>query len=48
MNEKEFVYYTVKAEREKLREALTTTKFLSIMSDGSTDSAVLEEEPGGQ
>lgn len=37
---KEFVYYIAEAERAILREALTTTKFLAVMTDGSTDSTV--------
>lgn len=41
---KEFMFYIAEAERIKLREALATSKFLSVMSDSSTDSAVMEEE----
>ncbi|KAM3604747.1 uncharacterized protein V6R79_015741 [Siganus canaliculatus] len=41
---KEFIFYIVEAERKKLKEVLATTKFLSVMNDSSTDSAVMEEE----
>lgn len=41
---KEFMFYIAETERIKLREALATSKFLSVMSDSSTDSAVMEEE----
>ena len=41
---KEFTEYIAEAERNKIREMLKSTRFLSIMSDGSTDSAVKEEE----
>jgi len=34
---KEFVFYIAEAEKTKLREALATTKFLSVMSDSSTE-----------
>lgn len=36
--------FIAEAERHKLKEALATTKFLSVMSDSSTDSSVMEEE----
>ena len=39
-----FTKYIAKAEQIKLREELEETKFCSILSDGSTDTAVKEEE----
>ena len=39
-----FIKYIAKAEQLKLREELEETKFCSVLSDGSTDSAVKEEE----
>lgn len=41
---KEFTQYIAEAERNEIREMLKNTRFLSIMSDGSTDSSVKEEE----
>lgn len=38
------MHFIAEAERQKLKEALATTKFLSVMSDSSTDSSVMEEE----
>ena len=38
------MFYIAEAERKQLQEAPATTKFLSVMSDSSTDSAVMEEE----
>ncbi|XP_036001453.1 zinc finger protein 862-like [Fundulus heteroclitus] len=36
--------YIAEVEREKIKENVKTTKFLSITTDGSTDSSVKEEE----
>lgn len=41
---KEFMFHIAEAKRQKLKDTLATTEFLSVMSDSSTDSAVLEEE----
>ncbi|XP_045921378.1 zinc finger protein 862-like [Micropterus dolomieu] len=41
---KEFMHYIAEVERNNIRGNLKNTKFLSIMSDGSTDSPVKEEE----
>lgn len=41
---KVFVHYIAKEERRKMREKLSKSKFISVMSDGSLDSAVMEEE----
>ena len=38
------VYYIQQSEADKIREQLTSTSFLTILSDGSTDSAVMEQE----
>lgn len=39
-----FMHFIAEAERQKLKEALATTKLLSVMSDSSTDSSGMEEE----
>lgn len=44
MQAKEFTHYIAEVERQDISEMLKKTKYLSIMSDGSTDSAVKEEE----
>ena len=41
---KEFIHYIVEDERRKMRARLSEGKFISVMSDGSLDSAVMEEE----
>lgn len=41
---KEFIHYIAEDERRKMRERLSDGKFISVMSDGSLDSAVMEEE----
>jgi hypothetical protein len=41
---KEFMHHIAEVERNNIRENLKTTQFLSIVSDGSTDSSVKEEE----
>lgn len=41
---KEFMHHIAEVERNNIRENLKNAKFLSIMSDGSTDSSVKEEE----
>ncbi|XP_038832092.1 zinc finger protein 862-like [Salvelinus namaycush] len=38
------MHHIAEVERNNIRENLKSTKFLSIMSDGSTDSSVKEEE----
>lgn len=44
MQARNFVKYIATAEREKIIGDYNAIKFFSIMSDGSTDSAVIEEE----
>ncbi|KAK7508743.1 hypothetical protein BaRGS_00000309 [Batillaria attramentaria] len=39
-----FVGYTAKAQREKIRKEVEESPFISVMSDGATDSAVMEQE----
>lgn len=41
---RQFVNYIARVERQKTQELLDGSKFLSILADGSTDSAVIEEE----
>lgn len=41
---KECMHYIAEVERNNIRENLKNTKILSIMSDGSTESPVKEEE----
>ncbi|XP_032364193.1 zinc finger protein 862 [Etheostoma spectabile] len=41
---KEFIHYIAEDERRKMRARLSDGKFISVMSDGSLDSAVMEEE----
>lgn len=40
----EFIHYIAEDERRKMRARLSDGKFISVMSDGSLDSAVMEEE----
>ncbi|KAJ8340716.1 hypothetical protein SKAU_G00353490 [Synaphobranchus kaupii] len=40
---KTFIHYIAEVERKRLKEKIAATKYISIMSDGSTD-AVMEEE----
>ena len=42
--EREFVDIIAQVEENKLREAIKSARFVSITCDGSTDSAVIEEE----
>ncbi len=39
-----FIKYIIEAERRKIQEELKDAKFFSVLSDGSTDCAVKEEE----
>ncbi|CAL9685344.1 unnamed protein product [Knipowitschia caucasica] len=41
---KEFIHYIAEDERRKMKARLSDGKFISVMSDGSLDSAVMEEE----
>lgn len=41
---KVFIKYIAEAERSKSREAFSHAQFVSLLSDSSTDSAVIEEE----
>uniref|UniRef100_A0A1A8R1W9 Zinc finger protein 862 n=1 Tax=Nothobranchius pienaari TaxID=704102 RepID=A0A1A8R1W9_9TELE len=41
---KEFIHYIAEDERRKMKTRLLDGKFMSVMSDGSLDSAVMEEE----
>ena len=41
---KEFIHYIAEDERRKMRARLSESKFISVMSDGSLNSAVMEEE----
>ena len=41
---KEFTKATAQVERKSLASAVKTAKFVSVLSDGSTDSAVCEQE----
>ena len=41
---KEFIHYIALEERRKMKARLSECKFISVMSDGSLDSAVIEEE----
>ena len=41
---KTFVHFIAQSLRNELKEAYETAKFLAVMSDGSTDSAVEEQE----
>ena len=41
---KEFIHYIAEDVRRKMRARLSDVKFISVMSDGSLDSAVIEEE----
>ncbi|KAJ7997979.1 hypothetical protein DPEC_G00217780 [Dallia pectoralis] len=39
-----FMHYITEVSRRQLKDKIDHSKYLAIMSDGSTDSAVLEEE----
>ena len=39
-----FVGYIAEVERNRIEAQFSNAKFVSILSDGSTDSAVIEEE----
>ena len=39
-----FISYIVKVERNNIQQEFSSVGFLSLLSDGSTDSAVIEEE----
>uniref|UniRef100_A0A1A8GAA0 HAT C-terminal dimerisation domain-containing protein n=2 Tax=Nothobranchius korthausae TaxID=1143690 RepID=A0A1A8GAA0_9TELE len=41
---KTFIGYIAQAEKERVQKEFAAGKFLSLMSDGCTDSAVIEEE----
>lgn len=41
---KEFIHYIAEDESRKMRARLSDGKFILVMSDGSLDSAVMEEE----
>ena len=41
---REFIDIIAEVERDKLEEEVRREKFIAIMCDGSTDSAVIEEE----
>lgn len=41
---KEFIHYIAEDERRKMKARLSEGKFISVMSDGSLDSAVMEKE----
>lgn len=39
-----FLHYIAQIEREKMRDRLKAASHIGIMTDGSTDSSVKEEE----
>ena len=41
---KKFIHYIAEDERRKMKARLSEGKFISVMSGGSLDSAVMEEE----
>ena len=41
---KEFVHFIAEVEREEIRKKYYSAKFVSLLSDGSTDTSVLEQE----
>jgi hypothetical protein len=41
---KMFTHFIAEAQRNEMRSTYKTAKFLTILSDGSTDSAVIEQE----